>query len=760
MIFPCVQIKRKRTLLKLLITVLIFLLPVPVWAQCDFVTSRYALEMQQPQTVQHIDIKIIKSKKWALNGIKLVLDKEENINPKWKRKFSADVTVTYPFGTCMHRADLRQSGDWKDHIEFHNGKLRQSLDVELATGNIANAVEFKLFLPKTRLGNNETLATLILRKLNILSPKTFLINVSVNGVEGTYLFQEKESKELLEAMGRREGPMFEGDEELLWSFEDFGNFELEAVSGVRLVNDKWARRGESSALMALNAFQELQVNYLTHAATISGDRQDLHYLNPNQRITNTPTWPEYHAMIAAFWGVHSLRPHNRKFYWNALASEFEPLYYDGNVQFEAINPSGLFNAPSDFALFLDHLKLVDFASLKADVLNMQGDEFWAEFALLAKLTIDEAKIFAQPKLDQVINNLDALSAFISETPQPELVDISYGTARDQFFQRTNELGVEQLLVTPKSNALSGFIFECVGNSGCGLPMLDVEKAMKLISDQKYNRERVVVIPAGDFKSDRGAHIETVTEVATIRHSLEARVIYDRATRHLELVQSEADDWFLVRNVGLKNVTIALIGMEPEPGKTVAKQRFNEFGLTGCLTFYNVTFENVDVSVSHGACEDSVNLVSSSGTIGNISVEAAFADAIDLDFSEVQIGRVFANLAGNDCLDVSGGIYTFYEAILSDCSDKGISVGENSKMVGKEVIINTAFIGVSSKDYSLLKVEELAIQNVSTCLEAFQKKEEFGGATINIATENCDRSKITQGKNSTIFLGGDLIEFSN
>ena len=82
------------------------------------------------------------------------------------------------------------------------------------------------------------------------------------------------------------------------------------------------------------------------------------------------------------------------------------------------------------------------------------------------------------------------------------------------------------------------------------------------------------------------------------------------------------------------------------------------------------------------------------------------------------------------------------------------------MVGKEVIINTAFIGVSSKDYSLLKVEELAIQNVSTCLEAFQKKEEFGGATINIATENCDRSKITQGKNSTIFLGGDLIEFSN
>ena len=88
------------------------------------------------------------------------------------------------------------------------------------------------------------------------------------------------------------------------------------------------------------------------------------------------------------------------------------------------------------------------------------------------------------------------------------------------------------------------------------------------------------------------------------------------------------------------------------------------------------------------------------------------------------------------------------------------MGENSKMIGKKVTINTAFIGVSSKDYSLLKLEELAIKNVGICLEAFQKKEEFGGATVNIAIENCDRSKITRGKNSTIFLGGDLIEFSN
>ena len=167
-------------------------------------------------------------------------------------------------------------------------------------------------------------------------------------------------------------------------------------------------------------------------------------------------------------------------------------------------------------------------------------------------------------------------------------------------------------------------------------------------------------------------------------------------------------------------------MKPASGKAVTKQRLNEFWLTGCLTFYNVTFENVDIRVSHGACEDSVNLMSSSGTIGSISVEAAFADAIDLDFWEVQIGRVIANLAGNDCLDVSGGIYTFSQALLSNFGDRGISLGENSKMASKKVTINTASIGASSKDYSLLKVEELTIKNVGICFEAFQKREKFGG----------------------------------
>ena len=32
-------------------------------------------------------------------------------------------------------------------------------------------------------------------------------------------------------------------------------------------------------------------------------------------------------------GQHALRPHNRKFYFNSFINKFEPIYYDGDLDF-------------------------------------------------------------------------------------------------------------------------------------------------------------------------------------------------------------------------------------------------------------------------------------------------------------------------------------------------------------------------------------------------------------------------------------------
>ena len=60
------------------------------------------------------------------------------------------------------------------------------------------------------------------------------------------LGQEDAEKELLERSNRREGPLFEGDETLLWSYKNFDNFELESMALARVTNEKWFLKGANA----------------------------------------------------------------------------------------------------------------------------------------------------------------------------------------------------------------------------------------------------------------------------------------------------------------------------------------------------------------------------------------------------------------------------------------------------------------------------------------------------------------------------------
>ena len=138
----------------------------------------------------------------------------------------------------------------------------QSLDVKLKDGNVFNATRFKLLIPETRYGKNEILATLILRDLGFIAPETFEVNVAINNVKALMLFQEKAEKELLEKNFRREGPIFEGDESLLWSYKDHGRFELEPLALARLTNDNWFKKGYTSKKIIIRSYEDLQTLFI------------------------------------------------------------------------------------------------------------------------------------------------------------------------------------------------------------------------------------------------------------------------------------------------------------------------------------------------------------------------------------------------------------------------------------------------------------------------------------------------------------------
>ena len=137
------------------------------------------------------------------------------------------------------------------------------------------------------------------------------------------------------------------------------------------------------------------------------------------------------------------------------------------------------------------------------------------------------------------------------------------------------------------------------------------------------------------------------------------------------------------------------------------------------------------------CEDVVNIVSSKGSVKSVIIAGAFADALDIDFSTVEINVTSITDAGNDCVDVSKGNYKFRKIKLAGCGDKGVSVGEASRFIAEDFHLDTVEIGISSKDYSTAKIFDAQIKNTTLCAEMFQKKQEFGGAMLKIVELNCD-----------------------
>ena len=135
----------------------------------------------------------------------------------------------------------------------------------------------------------------------------------------------------------------------------------------------------------------------------------------------------------------------------------------------------------------------------------------------------------------------------------------------------------------------------------------------------------------------------------------------------------------------------------------------------------------------------------------IEVNNSFQDAIDLHFSNLTIASANVINSGNDCLDVSGGSYKLFEGVFNKCSDKGISIGEKSEFSTDSIMVGSSNTGVSVKDLSVLNIRKAKITNTKICIEAVQKKQEFGGGLAKIVELDCQNKNVTADQSSIISL---------
>jgi hypothetical protein len=178
-------------------------------------------------------------------------------------------------------------------------------------------------------------------------------------------------------------------------------------------------------------------------------------------------------------------------------------------------------------------------------------------------------------------------------------------------------------------------------------------------------------------------------------------------------------------------------------------------LTGAVTFYESPASLDNVVFLNMKSEDSLNIIRSEFEIKNSVFENSFSDCLDVDFGNGKIISTTFNNCGNDGLDISGSVVELKDLKIINVGDKGMSIGEESEVYAENIEINKGYIGVASKDQSNLEIKNIKISECEYDFALYQKKPEFGPASIN-AIEVEDESKYIVEKESKLSVNEKII----
>ena len=719
-----------------IILIFIIFCNLKVYAKCNFKSADFIEQLSNPKNITKIQITTPKIKKFRKNQLKILVSNNYVIPKKFKKYYKSKVIVYYTFGKCHYEGKIRQHGDWNDHIILDSGIIKSSVRVNLKKGNILNAVRFSLLLPNTRYDLNEILGSLLLKNIGFIVPETFQVKTDINGVKAVMLFQEVVRKELLERNNRREGPILEGDESILWGDNYIIN-ENHELSFSRVQNEKWFLKGKNTAKITMEAFHKLQNSYLEHWH----NEEDLKriIMNPNSR--NNEIFSKYFFSLLALKGEHALYAHNRKFYFNPITKNFEPIYYDGNLSLQKKTKKDDHIINKEKILAAKNFYKINKSNFKKNFSNLSNkNEVFNNF--LDRIRVDKKKalIFFEKSLSNIKLNENIIQSIIDSTQYNDLWirdiknDYNRYLSKLSFFSDIKQTTILKIYHDNQK-------FYSLNSDNKNL-IFTKEEVADIISKNKLNDLRYVYVPNQEYNDKLYVDFKKISNFSNgyLKHSKNLLVNIDYESKFINIEQNSPDDWILFVDTNIDDWTILFEGLEPNKND-LNFERINNFGLTGCLNFYKSTFNNSSIKVNNGKCEDSLNIVNSEGVIENIEITNAISDGLDVDFSDINFGNISIMKSGNDCLDVSAGNYYIKKVNAIKCGDKGVSVGEKSNMNIETLIVADAFIGLSSKDLSITSIKHNIQENVKNCFEVSQKKQEFGGSKLIIGHLDCNKNII-------------------
>ena len=602
-----------------------------------------------------------------------------------------------------------------DHIDFK--KNISSLSINIKKKNIGGVKKFRLLLPETRNGALEIFWSSLMEDLGFPVPLRKLINVNLNGQIIEYIFEEKPEKEFLESIGIRESPIIESDERQLWALRAFGRTN-------RKISDQWIPQFKlkNPDFIKNEISEKISIRALSYEGDMS-IKELPQYDASNESIFLFDQLNARHAS-------HALIPHNRKYVYDPIYNQLIPIYAEGNIGMRDIDKDRI----NDDCKNYDEALIEKYIVAKINLLEIRySDRVYDKklsknmrcLASIAYKTAIKNNKHDNSVLKNIIpivnRNLDMkkYSRNILEEKNligyPDIFQIDYKNKKIEY--------VKYDYFKKEWNIFKTSTFQDL------IKILSGRDNPKILNDYPiYNLVNLI-----NFDN---TIIESFDEIKAVNKSIDIYVKKNEtlfikanlinATLNIKLESSDSKVVFY--NSSIKNSRIISFTLNENNDNEV--HRYDERLLTSCNTIINSYILDSFLKSENCNLEDSINFISSEGSGVSLQINNSISDGFDADFSNIDFNNIQVDNSGNDCIDISSGVYNFKKIILSNCGDKGLSIGEKSISTVLFAKIINSNIGIAVKDQSTAYIHNFENKNIESCINVYRKKSEYGPATVH------------------------------
>ena len=241
-------------------------------------------------------------------------------------------------------------------------------------------------------------------------------------------------------------------------------------------------------------------------------------------------------------------------------------------------------------------------------------------------------------------------------------------------------------------------------------------------------------------------------------------INGRKENPVRIINSSANDIFgSIGVVGNGKTKVNINFLEIYGG---SEDVINGIHLSGALSLYNHAFISIENSdVHHNSADDGVNIKNANFLVKNNKFHANKADQIDIDFgkgsvldnnfSQPPLIKGFNNVKvqkddNGDGLDLSGSKILIMGNVFEGFLDKGMSVGENTKVFVSNNIFKGNRSAITSKDQSQVYIKGNVFLNNQIDVEMYQKKKFFKHPSVFDLNKGVNHLKIRKTSDSSYF----------